>query len=228
MANPARDLVKIFEAWSASSEPPAVVRGFGGGETEPALAHMGAMTLVASCYAALDDLERRGVQETSVYREAGTAWILAILSYPNGWGSGNAASQMQAARIDMLRGLALLLDGMPVQVNEAQAASLGKYLDELVSLLAQDTALDDALRRYIHDLIAEVRRALGDYEVTGKFDAERAATNLWVALQAARAQSKKFKTRWRQAADVLHTPVAAGLLANLPTLAIEAIQIIGQ
>lgn len=224
MTNPAHELLVIFEAWRGSttatndraidSSPDGVAN------------HIRAMKLIWDIEVALTSLEQRSMS-VAVFRDASKAWAKNVLAYPHGWDKTNGESEVlfSEARVDMLQALGTLLDGMPVQVNEGQAASLSGWLDQITELLATDDSIDDALRAYVYKLVAEVRRVLGEYAATGRFDGETALTSLWVSLLAAEGQTRSKKGQWKKFAQDIKAPIAAGILVNLPQLAIEAIKL---
>lgn len=224
MTNPAVELLAIFDRWrgGTTATPDRGIDATPDGIAE----HIRAMKLIWDIELALASLEQRSMS-VEVFREASTSWAKNVLAYPYGWDKtgGESETLYTAGRVDMLRALGTLLDGMPVQVNEGQASNLAGWLDEITGLLATDDSIDDALRAYVYKIVAEVRRVLGEYAATGKFDGETALTNLWVSLLAAEGQTKTKKGQWKKFAQDIKAPIAAGILINLPQLAIEAIKL---
>jgi hypothetical protein len=225
MSNPAAALLDIFNSWAEVSIAASQRPGLGTPEMSGEIQHIHALELVREIWQQLDVLEAEGI-DVDVFREASAKWVHIVLAYPRTWGSAaEHGALFKEGRLDILQALIAVLSGRRSTINLAAAPGIGDFLDGIMTLLAEDDALDDALRAYIVKLVSEVRRASDLYKATGEFNAEDALTQLWVALLAAEGQSAKKKSRWKDFAEQMKVPVASGLLVGLPTLAIEALKL---
>lgn len=223
MSNPAKELRDILRKWTAANQTAQVARGFTSDEEGATREHIRAMRLISDIHVVLDQWERDG-RDVGVYRSAAGTWARAVLAHPGGFGGNNTAVQsVRVAKLDVLEALADTLSITGPRVNVEQVAQFEDFLAGILRLLGEDESLTDELRGYILNLVQEIRIAFESFKVTGQFDHADALVRLWVALKAARGESKSSKTKWKSFADKIAQPAAIQLLAGLPMATVNSV-----
>jgi ATP-dependent exoDNAse (exonuclease V) beta subunit len=215
MSNPAAELLKIFSNWVPTGTASSY-QAHGNGSDEFAAEHRRAMKLIWDIEQAVDrwEAEQRTVD---TYRRGIQAWTRYTLGLPNGWTNAHSGSQdRQVALIDTLEALADRMDAAP-RVAEPQLQEMGVFLGGIVDLLASDESIPATLRSYILELVTEIQHALDQHRVLGSFDFSDSLERLWVALTAARGESKEAKRKWAKLRDQILIPASVQLLAGTPT-----------
>lgn len=223
MSNPASELLSIFNAWTEAGSAPANGRQMG--EQVGVDRHIEAMRNLIAIDAELSTLEARG-SNVGVYRQAVAAWIRFTIAYPHGWTTDVSRPLANEGRFDLLEALADRLEASMPTAHIEGAADLPAFLNGIVDLVNEDSAISAELRAYILELVQEIREALENYKVTGQFDSASRLRDLWIALGAASSESSEHKTKWKSFRDTVIRPATVGLIVNAPTTVLRAIEMI--
>lgn len=223
MSNPAKELRSIFRKWSVSNQNAHIARGFTKDEEGATREHIRAMRLISDIHVILDQWER-DERDVAVYRAAAGTWARAVLAHPGGFNGTNSAIQsVRIAKLDVLEALSDTLSITGPRVNIERVAEFEDYLSGVLKLLGEDDSLTKELRGYILNLVQEIRLAFESFKITGQFDHADALVRLWVALKAARGESKSSKKRWKSFADKIAQPAAIQLVAGLPMATVNSV-----
>lgn len=228
MANPASELHDILVRWqTAQGSTNAIRRGFNGNTTAaPHREHVRAMVLLEAIDSEIDRLAEAG-RRVSKFRNAFPSWVEGVLALRSGvWKSSNpSTADLPSSVLDTLEVLADILDheaSTPLDPNATEI--LGALLNEMLQAAESDTGLDPRLSVYIRRAVRHLQTCLEEYETVGQSATMDAYEAVWVATQAAAAQSSD-PTKWQKMRDRFFFPTAAGLIANAPGLAIQISQI---
>lgn len=191
--------------------------------------HVAAMGLLREVLDEIDRLERAG-RQVALYKRYEREWVRGILAMDTGWApASTGASDFDANDLGVLAQLADVLDHSGAQdsppLDLRAVATLEALLQEVLTAADEDTGLDDRLKLHIRRVARHLQTCVEEYDVLGASAAMEALDQVWVAMQAAAAQSKD-PSRWTAFRDRFFIPTAAGLLANAPSLALQIEQAI--
>lgn len=179
-----------------------------------------AVFLVNTVAGLIDDLELSG-QRVKSFRKALQVWARAVAGFPNAWHQDPVGE----AALDALEYLSALLTRDTTSFDAPGLDRIEALLEEVQNLIREDESITDELRWYIHKHLQNVRNRIADYRNGYDKGLQSALQDLWVALVAGEEQSESMRERWSAFSRQLHVPVAAGILASLPTLAVTAYQL---
>jgi len=160
LANPARELLRVFESWS---QPSATARYARPLDTEEEIAQALHAALL------LRDIQRlvkvaeveRPEHNLSWASKYYARWAQAIFQYPHGW---EYSFQLESYELDMLSALAGTFDafasstepGMLDWLN-SQREALASKVREVAAYVADDKGLSSSFRAYIHEVMQSMQ-----------------------------------------------------------------------
>lgn len=168
----------------------------------------------------LDELEAKG-RRISVYRKYLRPWTDMVMSYPGGWTKAvNPDEAYPSSTLDHLYSLASWFEQDARVPNEKSQKELREFLQDVTDLIEGDETISRDLKDYLYRLVREMQNALADEQVFMRFDFEEAGRRLGTALHTASNMSGTEQTRrqWRDFADRLWWPTAAGALGSVPSI----------
>lgn len=221
LANPAAALHAILSQWKQDSSKQIYThRGISaGGNDSDMRRHRQAIALINEIDQILGSIERPQQRQDAHNRVLGrlTKWVMA---YPHNWldvprkESPNLNDQ---DTLDYLDSIAALLDNYVPTYDAAERDRFSRILDKVVDALIEDDTLPDELRRHMHLLIAEARRCIEEYEITGDFKLQSAMERLSATVSTATKCTKK-PSKWSAFRDNFVWPSAVGLAVASPQL----------
>jgi hypothetical protein len=230
MPNPAAELFDIFMGWrQTAGGSVAIRRGFAGSDTSERAhsEHVHAMILLSQVKEEIDKLGQAG-RRVRTYREAFPKWVQVVLGMhvSTGWNQSSAPStDVPRDLLDPLETLADVLDHtITTPLDAVAVTNLKVLLREILAAVDEDTALDQRLSLHIKRAVRHFETCIDEYAVHGESATMEAWDAVWASVQAASSQSSD-PTRWTKFAERLFYPTASGLLASLPSM---ALQITGQ
>ncbi len=228
VGNPARGLLEHFQTWREPGNASAhTARGFAGATAEQAFAdHEHAMRCLTDMSRTINRLEAEG-HAVGHYRRGFRLWMIAFLNLPHGWQQDGLAGHVFTDHaMDMLESLAATIDRSEPHLQDTEQQGIGDYLDQVLKLLGEDTAISDELRQHIFRTVQTVRDCLEEVAILGKTDLKKALHDLWISLYAAAGQSDgEPRTKWQKFAEHIVYPTFSGLLASLPSAGIAIAQL---
>lgn len=221
MANPAEALHMLLSGWRQDKSRPIYIhRGVGanGGDTDMRK-HRQAIALINDIDQILASIERPPQRKAAHDRTLGrlTKWVMA---YPHDWLNAprddydNLDNQ---DTLDYLDSIAALLDNYVRAYSQDERQRFGDVINGVAQSLIDDDSLPEELRRHLFLLIAEARRCVEEYEVTGDFALQSAMDRLSAAVATA-TRCTKQPSKWANFRDNFIWPSAVGIAVGLPQL----------
>lgn len=214
MANPATLLLERLRSWHSDDENVSAdgIRQMGEAATSwPA--HALAVQHLREIEQILDFLRQRG-RNVSVYDSHLSSWYGAVFAYPNGWVDRGTA-RISAGALLHLETLADRLDDYVPAVTDGGLEQIRSYLDNVVSVLATDESLPEALKIHVNDVISHVRWCIDNYQIVGDFSLQEAIERLSGSIIRAAANSDD-KARWKTVVEQFVWPFTVSVIAAIP------------
>lgn len=184
-------------------------------------ARTGALELFTQTLPAIDEMEARGLH-TEAIRQSQWKWNAAILNFPRAWAASRPVNDADLMALNMVSND---LDSRKTNVDRARLNEILDLLDRVEQLLREDGSITDQLRWYVHRLVREARDRVADEDGGFTTNLHETLEALWVAMEAGRSQSKEKRGLWDKLSERLYYPVASGLIASVPSLAISVLSI---
>lgn len=217
LANPARELLRVFESWSQSSSSARFARPL---DTEEEIAQaLHAALLLRDIQRLVKVVEvERPKHNLSWASKYYARWAHAIFQYPHGWDS---SFHLESYELDVLSALAGTFDafanstepGMLDWLN-SQREEMASKVREVADYVADDKGLSSSFRAYIHEVMRRVEAAFSD-ELSGSFSLYNAYMEFTVLVDAVsnRTTDSEAKAFYRSAWDWLQVSENARALA---------------
>jgi hypothetical protein len=190
--NSARSLLALFGQWEVPQNQSAIsVRG----DSDPFnpsfwAEHRRGLDWLADIQAALNALADSGT-DVSVYRKRVPSWYQGLFAISTGWTTAGKVPLVDEASLDLLQSLATTLD--LVQWEPAFGDDQANIFETLVhaeDLIRSDDSLLVPTRRYLLQLIQEVRFTLDNLQTDGGAPARSASMQLVGALTTTAATAE--------------------------------------
>lgn len=218
LANPARELLRVFEGWSQSSS--SVARFARPLDTEEEIAQALHAALL------LRDIQRlvkvaeveRPEHNLSWASKYYARWAHAIFQYPHGWDS---SFHLESYELDVLSALAGTFDAITSSSEpglldwiSSKREEMASKVREVADYVADDKGLSSSFRAYIHEVMCRVEAAFSD-ELSGSFSLYNAYMEFTVLVDAVsiRSTDPEAKAFYRSAWDWLQVSENARALA---------------
>jgi len=225
--NPATQLLEIFSVWESN-----IRAGHGGtwarrwesDATEATEEHIRAWRFLGDIARTVEGLSSLGLDMTAAETYL-PRWAKMAASVNVSWSQSTGAdSAFPQDALSQLQSLATIIELAGARGQPANIELLREVVEQAMQLLAEDSSISGELRAYLVKLVRELRNALEDEAVGGGFNFAEAAERLWVAMQAASAQSKEKGGAWRTVAAKMLPPAAAGVLAHVGNVAFDEVR----
>lgn len=214
MANPAEALHDILSEWKQDTSKQIYLhRGVdANGNDSDMRKHRQAIALINEIDQILASIERPTQRKAAHDRTLGrlTKWVMA---YPHDWLAvpKDAHSNLDdQGTLDYLDSIAALLDNYVRRFSDDERNGFTDVLNCVVQSLGEDDTLPGDLRRHLYLLIAEARRCIDEYQISGDFALQAAMERLSAAVAAA-MKSTKNPGKWSNFKDNYIWPSAVGI-----------------
>lgn len=220
--NSARSLLALFGQWEVPPNQSALNNRVNSDPSSPAFwaEHRRALDWLADIESAVSALELVGT-DMSVYRETIPAWYQGIFATTTTWHSASNSDLVDKASLNVLQLLATTLELVKWEPDFGpNQANIFETLVHAEDLIRTDESLLDPTRRYLLQLIQEVRFSLTNLGRNGSAPARSATMQLVGALTttAATAEALPRQKAYLKAAGELGRAVGTAVV----TKAVEA------
>lgn len=218
LANPARELLRVFESWSQSSSSSArFARPLDTEEEISQALHAALLLRDIQRLVKVAEVERpeHNLSWASKYYDR---WAHAIFQYPHGWDS---SFHLESYELDVLSALAGTFDAITSSSEpgvldwlNSQREEMASKVREVAAYVAEDKGLSSSFRAYIHEVMRRVEAAFSD-ELSGSFSLYDAYIEFTVLVDAVsiRSTDPEAKSFYRRAWEWLQVPENARALA---------------
>ena len=218
LANPARELFRVFEGWSQSSSSSArFARPLDTDEEISQALHAALLLRDIQRLVKVVEVERPEYNLSYVSRYY-ARWAHAIFQYPHGWDS---SFHLESYELDVLSALAGTFDAITSSSEpglldwlSSKREEMASKVREVADYVADDKGLSSSFRAYIHEVMRRVEAAFSD-ELSGSFSLYNAYMEFTVLVDAVsnRTTDSEAKSFYRRAWDWLQVPENARALA---------------
>ena len=186
LANPARELLRVFESWSQPSATARYARPLDTEEEISQALHAALLLRDIQRLVKVVEVERpkHNLSWASKYY---ARWAQAIFQYPHGWDS---SFQLESYELDMLSALAGTFDAISSSTEpgvldwlNSQREAMASKVREVADYVADDKGLSSSFRAYIHEVMCRVEAAFSD-ELSGSFSLYNAYMEFTVLVDA--------------------------------------------
>lgn len=181
--NSARSLLALFGSWEIPPNQSAL-NARGGNTDSPNFwaEHQRALDWLSDIQMALNALEDSGT-DVSVYRKKVPVWYQGIFATTTGWTSASSEPLVDEPALDMLHSLASMLDVVKWEpVFGDVQANIFETLVHAEDLVRNDDSLTESAKRYLIQLIQQVRFTMDNLATDGSAAARSASMQLVGAL----------------------------------------------
>lgn len=217
LANPARELLHVFESWSQPSATARYARPLDTEEEISQALHAALLLRDIQRLVKVSEVERpkHNLSWASKYY---ARWAQAIFQYPHGW---DYSFQLESYELDMLSALAGTFDAFASSTEpgvldwlNSQREAMASKIREVADYVAEDKGLSSSFRAYIHEVMCRVEAAFSD-ELSGSFSLYDAYMEFTVLVDAVsiRSTDPEAQAFYRRAWDWLQVPENARALA---------------
>lgn len=224
--NPARQLLRIFEEWDAAiltGQGATEARGWNKDAGEVTERHVRAWSYLGDISQTIDGLSALNI-DMGASKTYLPQWGKMAASVDVSWSNATGASSaFPSDALSQLQSLATIIDLAGAQIQPANLDLLSNVVEQVIDLLGSDESLSDHLRAYLVKLVREIRNALEDEKVGGGFNFADAAERLWVAMQAASAQSEQSAAQWKDTAAKLLPQAVVGVLTHMGVVGFDGV-----
>ncbi|WP_461165377.1 hypothetical protein [Arthrobacter sp. R4-81] len=181
--NSARSLLALFGTWEIPPNQSALnARGGDPNSLNFWAEHQRALDWLSDIQVALNALADSGT-DVSVYRKKIPAWFKGIFGLSTGWTTASSEPLVDEAALDMLHSLASLLDIVKWEPEFGDVqANVFETLLHAEDLIRNDSHLSDSAKRYLIQLIQQVRFTMDNMATDGAAAARTASMQLVGAL----------------------------------------------
>ena len=218
LANPARELLRVFEGWSQSSSSAArFARPLDTEEEISQALHAALLLRDIQRLVKVVEVERPeyNLSWASKYY---ARWAHAIFQYPHGWDS---SFHLESYELDVLSALADTFDAIAGSAKpgvldwlSSHREAMASKIREVADYVSDDQGLSSSFRAYIHEVMRRVEAAFSD-ELSGSFSLYNAYMEFTVLVDAVsnRTTDPEAKEFYRRAWDWLQVSENARTLA---------------
>lgn len=185
--NSARSLLALLGEWQPDTNGNTVASR---ADSEPGkqgfwAEHRRAVEWLGDIESAMNSLGSEGV-DVSVYRGALPYWYQGVFAYNTGWNAPTTNELVDKPYLDLLQAFASMLDVVKWEPDFGDnQANIFETLVHAEDLIRTDSSLSDQTRRYLLQLIQDVKFTLENIEANGAAAARSSTMHLVGALTTA-------------------------------------------